>query len=274
MAADGSIIIDTKLDTSGFSKVETQSSITIQKLQANLRQLQAQYEAVGIRRKKAFAENNDEKAERLDLQYNKIYDNIEIARKKLELAVKESAERQAKAEQDAAEKTARAASQTSRANQKNADAVKRTVKPITQTAKQTERASSGMGRFSGRLKSIVASAFIFNVLSEGLRKLTDSIWSAISSTDEMQAAISNLKGAAFTAASPLINVLSKALAYLANMAAKAFSYICSPCFPVKALVPVRRLQKKWARSQTLPERLRRTQTKRRRALRDLMKSMF
>lgn len=225
MAADGSIIIDTKLDTSGFSKVETQSSITIQKLQANLRQLQAQYEAVGIRRKKAFAENNDEKAERLDLQYNKIYDNIEIARKKLELAVKESAERQAKAEQDAAEKTARAATQTARANQKNADAVKRTVKPITQTAKQTERAGSGMGKFSGRLRSIVASAFIFNVLSEGLRKLTDSIWSAISSTDEMQAAISNLKGAAFTAASPLINVLSKALAYLANMAARAFSYI-------------------------------------------------
>ena len=218
MAADGSIVIDTKIDTSGFTKLDAQSNITIEKLRASIRRLEAQYEAVGVRRREALYGKDDAKAERLDLLWNKIYDDIAIARKKLELEVQKSAQRQAQAEAEAAQKTAAA-------NQKSVAAMRRTVKPAARVAKSTEKASSSMGAFSGRLKSIVASAFIFNVLSAALRKLTDSIWGAISSTSEMQTALSNLKGAAFTAASPLINVLSKAFAYLANAAAKAFSYV-------------------------------------------------
>ena len=99
--ADGSIIIDTRIDTRGISNGVTQSQITISKLEASIRRLEAHYESVGEKRKQAFAADDDVKAERLDRQYNKIYDQIEIERKKLELEVSKSAQRQAEAEEKA-----------------------------------------------------------------------------------------------------------------------------------------------------------------------------
>jgi len=80
-------------------------------------------------------------------------------------------------------------------------------------------------RFRTRLKSIVSGALIFNVVSSALRDLTQYMGNAIKSTTAVKTALSNLKGAAATAAAPLIQALAPALAAIANAAATAFSYL-------------------------------------------------
>ena len=88
---------------------------------------------------------------------------------------------------------------------------------------------SGAGKsasgFGSRLKSIVSGAFVFNLISAALRKVTDYLGNAIGSTEEMKGAMANLKGAAANAAAPIISVLTPALAALANAAATVFSYL-------------------------------------------------
>lgn len=81
------------------------------------------------------------------------------------------------------------------------------------------------GQFGTRLKSIVSGALVFNLLSRGLRQMTDYLGNAIGSSKEMQNALANLKGAAATAAAPIIEALTPALTTLTNAAATAFSYV-------------------------------------------------
>lgn len=133
--------------------------------------------------------------------------------------------RETQAEIAAQEKAAKAAS-------KHAEAEKSLGKAQDSTAGSTKRASGhlsaaskSLGHFGTRLKRIVAGALIFNVISAGLRTLTNSLGSAISQTDGFQSALGRLKGAAATAAAPLVNVLGSALTYIMNLAAKAFAYV-------------------------------------------------
>ena len=88
-----------------------------------------------------------------------------------------------------------------------------------------KRASSAFGVFAKRLKSIVFSALIFNVISSALRSLTSALGSAVAKTDGFGTALARLKGAAATAAAPLVNALGSALTYVMNLAAKAFAYL-------------------------------------------------
>lgn len=88
-----------------------------------------------------------------------------------------------------------------------------------------KRASSAFGVFAKRLKNIVFSALIFNVISSALRSLTSALGSAVAKTDGFGTALARLKGAAATAAAPLVNALGSALTYVMNLAAKAFAYL-------------------------------------------------
>ena len=86
-------------------------------------------------------------------------------------------------------------------------------------------AGRGMQSIGSRLKSIVSGALIFNGISAALRKMTQYLGNAIMSSGQMQSAMANLKGAAATAASPIISALTPALAALANAAATVFSWL-------------------------------------------------
>ena len=83
-----------------------------------------------------------------------------------------------------------------------------------------KRASSAFGVFAKRLKSIVFSALIFNVISSACGHLTSALGSAVAKTDGFGTALARLKGAAATAAAPLVNALGSALTYVMNLAAK------------------------------------------------------
>lgn len=81
------------------------------------------------------------------------------------------------------------------------------------------------GSFGTRLKGIVSSALIFNGLSAALRNVTSYLGTAVTSSNQMKDALANLKGAAATAAAPIIEMLTPALTALTNAAATAFSYL-------------------------------------------------
>lgn len=99
------------------------------------------------------------------------------------------------------------------------------AKSIVPFTANVKRAGNGVHGLATRLKSIVAGALIFNVISAGLRQMTSYIGTALTSTTQMQAALANLKGAAATAAAPIIQILTPALSALANAAATVFSYL-------------------------------------------------
>lgn len=87
------------------------------------------------------------------------------------------------------------------------------------------QSSKGLQTFLNRLGSIAAGALVFNVISAGLRNMTNYIGRALLSSESLRTALGNLSGAAQTAAAPLIQILTPALTALSNAAATVFSYI-------------------------------------------------
>lgn len=91
-------------------------------------------------------------------------------------------------------------------------------------AKLTQ-SSKNIAKFRNRLMSIVSGALVFNLISAGLRKITEWMGSAALSSATLRAALGNLQGAASTAATPLLQAILPALTAIANAAATAFYYI-------------------------------------------------
>ena len=87
------------------------------------------------------------------------------------------------------------------------------------------QASQSVAQFRNRIARLVSGALVFNVLSSGLRTLTNCMGTALLSSASLRQALGNLQGAAATAAAPLIQVLTPALTALANAAATVFAYL-------------------------------------------------
>ena len=92
-------------------------------------------------------------------------------------------------------------------------------------AKQISAASKAMQRFGSRMREIVSGALLFTIISSGLSALVRWMGSALQSTDAFGQALRNLQGAASVAAAPLIDALGNALAYIINLPATAMSYL-------------------------------------------------
>ncbi len=84
-----------------------------------------------------------------------------------------------------------------------------------------KKADKAMGRFGRRLKSVVAGALVFNVVSAGMRKFVEWGGKVIKSNDKAQAAIAKLKGALLTLAQPLVEVLIPAFTTFVQILSEA-----------------------------------------------------
>lgn len=200
--------------------------------------------------------------QRLLTQQESLMAKLEAAQERLAIEVLSAAQKRAAAEQVAARKTAAAAQKAAAAQEREArknEIVQQkiahgTAKAHEQSASRIKNAFSkafsgvrkmtgGLGnaisgiknklsaagksatRFGTRLKGIISGALVFNLLSSALRKMTDYLGTAVSSSSEMKDALSNLKGAAMTAAQPIVEMLTPALTALANGAATVLSYL-------------------------------------------------
>ena len=97
------------------------------------------------------------------------------------------------------------------------------VSRLTQVDRRFASASTGCRSFTARLRGIVSGALIFNGISVGLRQVVSYLGSAALTSGQLKTALGNLQGAAATAAAPLVQVLTPALAALANAAAAVFA---------------------------------------------------
>ena len=86
-------------------------------------------------------------------------------------------------------------------------------------------ASTAIQKFGTRLGGIVSGALLFNVISSALTKMVGWFGSAMQSSDAFRQSLANLQGAASVAAAPLVQTLGSALSYVINLLATGISYL-------------------------------------------------
>ena len=84
--------------------------------------------------------------------------------------------------------------------------------------------SKSVDRFGTRLRSIVSSAMIFNVISAGLRSVSRYLSSALSVNTQFASSLASVKGNLMTAFQPIYNAVLPALTSLMNGLSKATAY--------------------------------------------------
>lgn len=220
MKSDGSIIIDTKILDDGMEKgfevlkdemasigiaareigeqIEMSfSNIDVTKAIANagnqVRNLEAQLAAVTSDLNEAKLAYDDKAAERLANQQIRLYDHLEQARERLAMEVSAAARKQAAAEEKAAQREAKA-------RQKAIDAANKPIK-----------------RFGSRLREIASGALVFNLISAGLRSITQYFGKALKSNDQFSKSLAQLKGALLTAFQPIYEVVVPVLTTFVNL---------------------------------------------------------
>lgn len=205
MKVDGSVIIDTRIVDGGMEKgfeaiknemntVGLTAEKVGEKLQlafsgkvnapienaiAKVQQLEEKLAVATEGFYSASYADDDNGAEKWASKREVIYDQLEDARRKLSQVVVREAEKEKAAEEKAAKKTA------------------------AEREKAFKKATKGATSFGKRLASIATSALLFNVISKGLRSVTEYFGKALKTNQKFNEAASDLKGALLTAFQPL-----------------------------------------------------------------------
>lgn len=235
MKSDGSIIIDTKIVEDGMEKgfdtlkdemasvgitakkvgeqiensfSEINVTKQIAKTTAQISQLEKQLESITVDQEIAIQDNDFKKVERLGDKYNNVYDRLEAAREKLTIEIAFEAEKQAAAEERASQKAAQAAEREAKARTRAME-------------KELKKSTKGIRHFNSRLREIALGALVFNVISAGLRKVTDYFGKALKANDEFSTALRRLNGSLKVAAQPILEAITPALITMINWLNKA-----------------------------------------------------
>ncbi len=142
--------------------------------------------------------------------------------KKNEAAQQKAAQAAAKAHEQSAARIKNAFSKAFSGAKKMAGGFGKAVSGIKNKFSSVGKSAGSFGR---RLRGLASRAFVFNIISSGLRSVSSYLQTAATSSDSMQTALANLKGAAMTAAQPIVEMLTPALTALANGAATVLSYL-------------------------------------------------
>lgn len=144
----------------------------------------------------ASIESQNAKVKELETQIKAIYGSLESARERLAAVVTKEAAKEEAAEKKAAQKA------------------------LKEKERAYKKATKGARAFGKRLTSIMASALVFNVISQGLRSVTQYFGKALKSNQKFTDAWSKLKGAVLTAIQPIYEVLLPILTTAVEVAAK------------------------------------------------------
>lgn len=132
----------------------------------------------------------------------------------------------AKERDKVAKEIEKAAQKQTRSEQREAEKQKKIAEKQQKTAiKQQTALSKSMNRFGVRMRGIIGSALVFNIISAGLRSMTDYFGRALMANDDFAKALSQLKGALLTAFQPIYNAVAPALTYLVKLATTAVQAI-------------------------------------------------
>ncbi len=104
-------------------------------------------------------------------------------------------------------------------------AIGKTASKASSMSAALERAKEGASTFATRLKGVVTSALIFTVISQALAKFRDWMSKVIKTNDEASAAMARLRGSLLTLVQPLVNVLIPAFTTFANVLTLVISMV-------------------------------------------------
>lgn len=185
-----------------FSKMDVSKPIA--NAATKIRALENQLASVTSEFSLAVEDDDDKKAEMLAAKRESIYNRLEVARERLATEIANAARKEAEAEAKATQKEIRNA-------EREAEEKKRIVE------KQFRDMSKPARRFNTRLREILSGALVFNILSSGLRSMTNYFGTALKSNKEFTESFAKLKGALLTAFQPIYEVVLPAIIYLMNL---------------------------------------------------------
>lgn len=240
--ADGSVVIETKIDDKKAQEKLTKLNQKIEKIKSNLAESESNKNVIESQlneSKKAAlsAEKSIEKyteylkestaatggndpfsaqwARRLEESKKELAEQDKITQK-LDAKYSSIVDKVAiqKAELNAAKEKAADLQKQVAGAQKSAQALAPTTKALSPAA---EKAEKSFNKLVGRIKGLAKRVFIFTIITAALRKIKQYMWSAIQTNDDAMNAVARLKGELRTLAQPIVNIAIPAFTALAKI---------------------------------------------------------
>lgn len=230
--ADGAVVIGVDIDEKDaqkeLDKLEKQIkklNETLEKKQNTKSNIEAQMEdaarkinEVNAKLREMYAQRgpdvaNNKDYERLEKQGEQLtqrWQNLETRAKNIDGDIASITEKIGEAEEQAGAYAARIAYSQTAAGKMAA------------AMDQAERFADKLG---DRIKKLAVRAFVFNIISAGLRSLRSWMMETIKTNDEARSAMAQLQGALLTLAQPLVNVIIPAFIVLVNVLTAVISRI-------------------------------------------------
>ena len=230
--ADGAVVIGVDIDEKDaqkeLDKLEKQIkklNETLEKKQNTKSNIEAQMEdaarkinEVNAKLREMYAQRgpdvaNNKDYERLEKQGEQLtqrWENLETRAKNIDGDIASITEKIGEAEEQAGAYAARIAySQTAAGKM----------------AAAMDQAEKFADKLGDRIKKLAVRAFVFNIISSGLRSLRSWMMETIKTNDEARSAMAQLQGALLTLAQPLVNVIIPAFITLVNVLTAVISRI-------------------------------------------------
>lgn len=240
--ADGSVVIETKIDDKKAQEKLTKLNQKIEIIKSNLAESESNKNVIESQlneSKKAAlsAEKSIEKyteylkestaatggndpfsaqwARRLEESKKELAEQDKITQK-LDAKYSSIVDKVAiqKAELNAAKEKAADLQKQVAGAQKSAQALAPTTKALSPAA---EKAEKSFNKLVGRIKGLAKRVFIFTIITAALRKIKQYMWSAIQTNDDAMNAVARLKGELRTLAQPIVNIAIPAFTALAKI---------------------------------------------------------
>lgn len=240
--ADGSVVIETKIDDKKAQEKLTKLNQKIERIKSNLAESESNKNVIESQlneSKKAAlsAEKSIEKyteylkestaatggndpfsaqwARRLEESKKELAEQDKITQK-LDAKYSSIVDKVAiqKAELNAAKEKAADLQKQVAGAQKSAQALAPTTKALSPAA---EKAEKSFNKLVGRIKVLAKRVFIFTIITAALRKIKQYMWSAIQTNDDAMNAFARLKGELRTLAQPIVNIAIPAFTALAKI---------------------------------------------------------
>ena len=240
--ADGSVVIETKIDDKKAQEKLTKLNQKIERIKSNLAESESNKNVIESQlneSKKAAlsAEKSIEKyteylkestaatggndpfsaqwARRLEESKKELAEQDKITQK-LDAKYSSIVDKVAiqKAELNAAKEKAADLQKQVAGAQKSAQALAPTTKALSPAA---EKAEKSFNKLVGRIKGLAKRVFIFTIITAALRKIKQYMWSAIQTNDDAMNAVARLKGELRTLAQPIVNIAIPAFTALAKI---------------------------------------------------------
>ena len=246
MAADGTVLIDTKIDADGMQKGFEQIksgavSVSEQvkeisndlstafggiditkpmvKAQMKIDELKQQILSVESSLDAAAAsgqtETNNADVARMVGERERLYEQLSAAQQNLALDAEFAAQREAQAAEKAAQREAVAAE---KAAQREVAATKKAEKEKERAEKKrVKESTNGIRHFGSRLKEITMGALVFNAISAGLRSVTQYMGTTLKSNQAFATSLARVKGSLLTAFQPIYEAVLPILISFMNI---------------------------------------------------------